>query len=291
MLIRRQRPSKLVSSGNHMHVAATTAHFLAGVRDAELFLKMTNPIERPNKARFINALRRAWHGWAFKRAHKVLLIARPTWAEYERTFPAAAGKFEVVDNPYITDEMLAGRAGPDEFDQGRLIAIGRLVPQKNYPLLLAALSKIRHLLWMIDILGDGPLLAQLQEQANGLGIARRVNFQGYVNDPVPLLRRAHALVLSSDWEGQGAVLLEALVCGSPVIATRSTDAVASVLDDGRYGTLVPPGDAEALADAIAAELTHRSQPPGDTRDWFARYRIEAGVRSHARALGLRVSRD
>jgi glycosyltransferase involved in cell wall biosynthesis len=126
----------------------------------------------------------------------------------------------------------------------------------------------------------------LQQLATRLGITDRVNFRGYVPDPLPYLTSAHALLLSSAWEGQGAVLLEALACGCPVIATRSTAAVGDVLGEGRFGTLVPPGDEDALAEAIAAQLRDRSPISPETREWVERYRIDSGVRSHVEALGL-----
>ena len=288
--LRAEQPDKLVSAGNHMHVLATLAHALARVPGCELVLKMTNPIERPNKSRLSNALRRAWHRWAFKRASKVLLITEAARDEFARRSPAIAGKLAVVDNPYITDAMLAAGRERHHHEEGRLLAIGRLVPQKNYPLLLRALAQIPGAGWTLDVLGDGPLLPQLERLTGDLGIADRVTFRGYVSDPLPYLKTAHALVLSSSWEGQGAVLLEALACGCPVIATRSTEAVADVLGDGEYGRLVPPGDAAALASAIEAELSGRTRLPASTRKWVQRYRLDAGARSHARALGLEPSR-
>jgi glycosyltransferase involved in cell wall biosynthesis len=194
----------------------------------------------------------------------------------------------VVDNPYITDAMLAAGATPHPFEPGRLLVIGRLVKQKNYPLMLEALARVGHD-WSLDVLGDGPLLAELQALAQKLRIAERVRFHGYVPDPLPFLTSAHALLLSSAWEGQGAVLLEALACGCPVIATRSTAAVGDVLDEGRFGRLVPPGDVEALAKAVTAELDDRSELPTDARQWVERYTIDAGVRSHVEALGLRAT--
>jgi glycosyltransferase involved in cell wall biosynthesis len=285
--IRAEQPSRLLSAGNHMHVLATLAHAIARVPGCELVLKMTNPVKRPGRP-IANTIRRMFYHWAFRRAERVLVIAEPTKRELAKAFPRAAGKLEVVNNPYISDAMLAVGKKEHSFERGRLIAIGRLVPQKNYPLLLSALAQIRDLAWTIDILGDGPLLSELQKQARECGIATRVHFRGYVPDPVPYLRNAHALVLSSDWEGQGAVLLEALACGCPVIATRSSDAVASVLDNGRYGRLVPPRDSAALAAATAAELEKRSKLPESVGEWVGRYRIDAGVRSHARVLGIAV---
>jgi glycosyltransferase involved in cell wall biosynthesis len=149
---------------------------------------------------------------------------------------------------------------------------------------LDALSLLKDREWTIDILGDGPLLRPLALQAEQLGIADRVNFRGFVRDPLPYLASARALILSSSWEGQGAVLLEALACGCPVIATRSTPAVAGVLANGRFGRLVPPDDPTLLAQAIARELEAPTKLPVETRDWVARYRIDEGVESHARAL-------
>lgn len=288
-IIRAERPAQLVSSGNHMHVVASLAHAIAGMPDCELTLKMTNPIERETMSRIENMVRRSWYRWAFNRAGRVLLIADSTRDEVERTYPAAAHKLRVVDNPYVTDAMLAARQQTGGFEQGRLLAIGRLVPQKNYRLLLQALARIRHLEWSLDVLGDGPLLGSLQRQAQSLGIGERVTFRGFVPDPVTYLCRAQALVLSSAWEGQGAVLLEAIACGCPVIATRSTAAVGAVLDEGRFGTLVAPGDAEALSKAIAAELRERSQLGDAAASWVQRYTVDAGVQSHA--IMLRVAAD
>lgn len=283
--IRSERPQHLLSAGNHMHVAAALAHGLSGTR-ATLALKLTNPVERPDGSATTNALRRAWYRRAFARASQVLTITRAAVEELTTAFPGSSSKIQVVDNPYVTDAMLAAGDRPRTVIPGRLLAMGRLVEQKNYPLLLEALARIADRDWTLDILGNGPLLDRLEALAESLGISGRVLFRGYVTEPLPFLEQAHALVLSSAWEGQGAVLLEALASGCPVIATRSTSAVADVLDDGHFGTLVPPGDVAALADAIAEALDRPSTVPAGTRDWVERYRIDAGVQSHVEALGL-----
>ena len=283
--IRSERPHRVLSAGNHMHVAATIAHALAGSQ-GQLSLKLTNPIERPKAGAVTNALRRSFYHWAFRRAAAVLTITSAAKDELARDYPRAAAKLRVVDNPYITEAMLAAGETAREFVPGRLLAIGRLVEQKNYALMLRALGRIQDLDWTLDVLGDGPQLAELQQLAARLGIADRVNFRGYVPEPLPYLAEAHALLLSSAWEGQGAVLLEALACGCPVVATRSTAAVGDVLGEGRFGTLVPAGDENALAEAIAAQLRQRSPVSPEAREWVERYRIDAGVRSHVEALGL-----
>ena len=288
-LIRSWRATMVISSGNHMHLVATMAQAIARVPSCALALKMTNPVERPNKGRLANAVRRAWYGWAFGRADKILVIADATRKELVKQYPRIEPKLRVVDNPYITPAMIDAGRNAEDFEAGRLLAIGRLVPQKDYPLLLRALAHIRELDWTLDILGDGPLLKALERQAATLEISDRIRFRGFVTDPVPYLRKAHALVLSSAWEGQGAVLLEALACACPVIATCSTEAVSGVLGNGLYGRLIPAGDVEALAAAIALELRRRSVLPPSTPAWVGRYRIDAGVRSHAEALGVELT--
>jgi glycosyltransferase involved in cell wall biosynthesis len=268
-----------------MHVAATVAHRLAGQSAGALALKLTNPILRPAGHRIDNAGRRHWYARAFARAFRVLTITASGKDELAAAFPAIANKLRVVDNPYITDAMLALGERREFFEPGRLLAIGRLVPQKNYPLMLEALALVRERPWNLDILGDGPLQPELERLAADLGIANRVTFQGFVEEPLPFFARAHALILSSAWEGQGAVLLEALASGCPVIATRSTAPVAEMLGQGRFGRLVD-ADAKALADAIRRELEDRTPVSPDARAFVERYRMTAGVQSHVEALDL-----
>jgi glycosyltransferase involved in cell wall biosynthesis len=245
---------------------------------------MTNPIGRPGKSALANKLRRAWYRRAFRQATRILLIDET--ARSELVDSATTNKLTVVDNPYVTDAMLAAGEAPREAESGGLLAIGRLVPQKNYALMLAALGRLREISWRLDILGDGPLRPQLERQARDLGIADRVRFRGYVSDPLPYLRRASALLLTSRWEGQGAVLLEALACGCPVVATRSSAAVGAALGEGRYGRLTPADAVEPFADAVRGELESPYKISG-TRQWIERYRVASGVQSHARVLGLR----
>jgi glycosyltransferase involved in cell wall biosynthesis len=268
-----------------MHVLATVAHALARVPGCKLSLKMTNPVEKPDDSGVSNLLRRAWYRWAFQRADKILVITDSAKDELAVSLPRIAKKLVVVDNPYITPAMFEAGGQRNRREPGKLIAIGRLARQKNYPLLLDALSLLKDVEWTIDILGDGPLFRTLCQRAEQLGIADRVNFRGFVRDPLPYLTSARALILSSSWEGQGAVLLEALACGCPVIATQSTPAVAGVLANGRFGRLVPCDDPTVLAQAIARELGAPTNLPAETRDWVARYGIDEGVDSHARALG------
>ncbi len=136
-----------------------------------------------------------------------------------------------------------------------LATAGRLVGVKDQQTLLrafAALLKSRPA--RLVLFGDGPLRDTLEAESRILGIASRVLFAGYVNDPAACYAAADLFVLSSTSEGFGNVLIEAMAAGVPVVSTDAPHGPREILADGKYGTLVPVGDAEALATAMGAML-------------------------------------
>jgi glycosyltransferase involved in cell wall biosynthesis len=136
-----------------------------------------------------------------------------------------------------------------------LVCVGRLAPQKDHPTLFAALARLpRDVVLLVvggDPFGDGE--ARLKAKAQELGVADRTRFLGIRHDVPDLLGAADLFVLPSLWEGLGLVFLEAMAVSLPTVATN-VSAIPEVVPDGQGGWLVPPGDAEALARAIAAAL-------------------------------------
>jgi glycosyltransferase involved in cell wall biosynthesis len=116
----------------------------------------------------------------------------------------------------------------------------------------AALDPQREL--RLLIIGDGPERPALEGLAHALGIAERVAFPGFQQNPFAYMARARLFVLSSAWEGLPGVLIQAMACGTPVVSTDCPSGPREVLEDGRYGPLVPVGAVEALAAAITRTL-------------------------------------
>ncbi len=111
------------------------------------------------------------------------------------------------------------------------------------------------------IVGEGALREELIQQAERLGVGKDVILAGFVLNPSALLASANLFVLSSNHEGLGNVLIEAMRAGVPVVSTDCPSGPAEILEGGKYGQLVPCNDAAALADAMQTAL--RSPISGD----------------------------
>jgi len=186
---------------------------------------------------------------------------------YARTAPGIADRVHVC---YHGLDLAQLPYRPEGRPPRRIVAVGRLAKDKGFPFLLRAarLLQDRGLEVEVEIVGDGPEGKALRALAGELGIAARVRFLGWLKfeEVQRVMSEATILVHPSDRLGDGLpnVLREAMALGTPVIASRIAG-IPEALDDGRCGLLVPSGDLEALADAIARLLQH-----ADLRRTFAR---------------------
>ena len=180
------------------------------------------------------------------------LVICPTMAsqdELVRHFGVSADRTVVLPNPVSVDQLRAAATPPRRAagDGARFVAVGRLFEAKGYDLLLdmfARLSPTSHL----TIVGDGPDEADLRRQAVQLGLGGRLHLAGRMANPWPLMAGADAFVMPSRWEGMPNAALEALACGTPVIASTNTG-LSDVVEKA-------PADAITIAE-IGAEFGQR----------------------------------
>jgi glycosyltransferase involved in cell wall biosynthesis len=162
-----------------------------------------------------------------------------------------------VDVAFIRKRAREEPARPDLIPDSEplVIGVGRLARQKNYPLLIRSFAKVRQRLpARLLLLGEGPERKHLESIVAELHLDNDVFLAGVVRNPFPYMVRASAFALSSEEEGFGLVLVEALACGCPIVATRCPGGPREILENGRVGILIPTHDEDAMANALLSLL-------------------------------------
>lgn len=284
--IRRQidllQPAVVLASTDNM--AFVTALCRTGCAANIVFaMKLTNALFRPSAGRLRRAYRRKLFDFIFARNDVVLTLAEAERQYLAGLYPRHARRFQTVPNPYVSTKMTsASRAGAN--DPPRILAIGRMVPQKRMDLLLNAFAGCASETATLTILGDGPLRPALAALARSLGIADRLHLPGFVEDIVPWLEASDLLVLSSDYEGLPAVLIEGLACGVPVVATDSFLAARGLLGGLPGCVVVEAGDAAALCGGIDRALATSVESASKLRSAAMPYGISESVTAHIEVL-------
>lgn len=260
--IQRERPDIVVSLLAHSSVALSCAlAFLKNPPKLVLGVQNNLSLSLQNMRPALRTVLRPLYLKAFERADHVIAISRGAAEDLARHQASTAAKTTVVYNAGTDDQLEQLVQAPLEEPRPSaplLVACGRLNVQKDYPTLLRALAALTTRpapqLW---VLGEGPQRSGLEQLARELGVAERVRWLGFRSNPYPFMATADVFVLSSRWEGFANVVVEALACGTPVVATDCPFGPGEILDQGRYGRLVPVGDAGALAHSIDAALAER----------------------------------
>jgi len=163
-----------------------------------------------------------------------------------------SNKIKVIHNPVDVEKIRKLSAESVDFsdDEFNLVAVGSLTRQKGFDLLIDAVATLEHIPWRLRILGVGEDELALQQLAADRGIADRVEFLGFKANPYAYLAHSDLFVLSSRWEGMPNVLLEAMACGVPVLATRCPTGPDEIITSGVDGQLCEI-DATSIANAIS----------------------------------------
>lgn len=198
----------------------------------------------------------------YRRADLFAAVSQAVASELQTLFDVPHKKIRVIPNSVDLAHIQKQRnAKPDHpwLEEGRdykvLIAVGRLVAQKDYPTLIKAFKNVQGKKdARLIILGEGPERETLQKMIDEEGLGNKIDLAGFRKNPFALVAASDAFVLSSAWEGFGNVIIEALSVGTPVIATRCPGAPREILDEGTFGHLADVKDPEHLAEKILKSL-------------------------------------
>lgn len=287
MRVKDFAPDVLFSAGNHGHlISALVSLALPGCRTV---VRISNDLDHMINGRPTKPFSRWWRVTKFRAvaalADKLVFVSRHMARSKAVLGTAAIRKAVVIPNG-VDVASVRGRSKEncshawlsDSRDTPLVLAIGRLALQKNFANLLQAVAIARQSRPLrLLLIGSGPLRRKLQKKADALGLGDVVEIMKPVPNPMPFLARASVVAVPSWWEGSSNVLLEALACGTPVMASRTAGNAEDVLDFGRYGLLIDPDDAEGMAAALLIQTSQEAQYPGDRALEFSR---EATMRAY-----------
>jgi glycosyltransferase involved in cell wall biosynthesis len=255
----------------HSTAAALLARAAAG-RNVKVIATEHNTISKiiANTRGLKYRLMPLWSRWALDSVDHIVAVSSGVADDLSLRTGIPRSRFQVIYNPVISDSLY--RAAQDRvehrwFQPGEppvVLAVGRLDKQKDFLMLVRAFRLVRDSrAARLMILGEGPDRSRIEGIARELRLAADVALPGFESNPYRFMRRASVFAMSSAWEGFGVVLVEALAMGIPVVSTNCTYGPSEILDNGKYGTLVPVGDHEAMAAGLLNALQCPSQVPSE----------------------------
>ncbi|HVY15000.1 MAG TPA: glycosyltransferase [Rhodopila sp.] len=272
--LRRDRPDILVANFDLNNIAALLAKAIS-LSPTKVVICQHNPLSRSFYATERRLLRYVGLGYrALAPFVSMAVGVSPGLAdELHRLGGLPRERTVTISNPVIGPDFARSAAAPIEHpwlnDPTRplFVTAGRLVAQKDQATLLRALAlhlNHRDMRSRLLILGEGPLEAELKALSKSLGLDQSVDFLGFRPDAPAWFSHADAFILCSRSEGFGNVIVEALGCGTPVIASDCTYGPRDILEGGRFGLLFPPGDPVALARAMDEVRSLHTRFPAET---------------------------
>lgn len=298
--LRRERPPVLLAVKDRAGRAAVIARALAAT-DTRLVLRLgtnlsaalssSNPLKRWLRLLPIRRL--------YPAIEQIVAVSEGVAEDTAMIARLPRSQIRVIRNPVITPRLAELAAAPcphpwlaETASIPVIIGAGRLQRQKDFPTLLRAFSRVKQQrACRLLIIGDGRGRDSLAALAKTLGLRLGADgdleLPGFQTNLYAWLARADLFVLSSAWEGSPNVLTEALALGIPAVATDCPSGPRELLDDGRYGPLVPVGDSEAMASAMLQTLDE-PLPASRLKQAVVDYRQAASARAYLDAMGIQA---
>ena len=253
--IRKEKPDTIISALTPANILAIIGKYIS-FRKVKVVVEIQVAVEISESTSFFKSkIRPIFYRIFLPLADKIVSVSRGI-KEDLLGFGIPSSKIIVIYNPIFSNdiELIAEEKVDHKWfndDIPIIIGVGRLHKQKNFPLLIESFAKVRKEKNARPvILGEGEERKNLLDLIKEFDIEDCVDLVGFVSNPYSYMKKSKLFVLSSDWEGFGNVLAEALCLGVPVVSTNCKWGPSEILEDGKYGKLVPVGNSDALADSI-----------------------------------------
>jgi glycosyltransferase involved in cell wall biosynthesis len=291
--LRQRRPAAMRITNVRLARLALRARALARV-PTRLVASVHNTYSVALREMDASKLQRRIAKWRrdYPRLDGIVAVSEGVRQDFARLTGIPIERITRIYNPVVTPELRRLAAEPVDHawfsEEGApvIVSVGRLSVAKNFPLLIEAFTRLREQRpARLIIVGDGDLREEIAAFRERSSHTNDIDLVGHRDNPFPFLESADLFVLSSDWEGLPTVLIEALACGAPIVSTDCPSGPREILEEGRYGRIVPTGDASALAQAMEQTL---SDPPERThqREGAERFTVERSIDAYLDLFGL-----
>lgn len=291
--LRRERPAVLLADKDRVNRLALAARALAGT-PTRLILRsgITISVDLAARGALERWVQRQSMGKLYRFADGVLVPSVGAADDMATYTGLARAHIHALPPPVVPAALFdTPQPRPDHpwFAPAApplILSVGELSARKDFATLIRAFAQLRaQQPARLMILGDGRQREALLTLAAELGVAEDVALPGFVPQPYAYMAHAALFAFASRWEGLGFVLIEALAVGTPVVSTDCPSGPREILDHGRFGPLVPVGDAAALAAAMRATLANPVPRPL-LQQAARRFEIETATDAYLAIMGL-----
>lgn len=289
---RSRRPDIVFSAEDHLNVVALAAAIISRSKAKVSGSSRVTPFDTYSSVPFTK-------GWFLKlsmravmhRADALTCVSKDMVEQYGQVFssPPHVYAYNIADDKHSQKRREEAVDDPwfsDDRTEPVVIAAGHLAEWKGFTDLIQAMKVLGETRTArLVILGDGPMKGELQALIEKLDLTSSVRLLGFVDNPLKYFSRADVFVLSSYVEGLPNVLVEAMMCGCTPVSTDCPTGPREVLQDEKYGYLVPVHNPEAMAAGIEKALQF-PKPQELLREGIAPFTEQEVLRRHFEILGL-----
>ncbi|WP_034622972.1 glycosyltransferase [Desulfovermiculus halophilus] len=260
--LRREQPQAMLSAMGHANLIALWAKRISNVPvRLGVTIRNTTSISIKHGNYIRSKMILLFSKWFYESADSIIAVSKGVADDLSQFACIHRTKISVIYNPVVTNDLMEKAKEVPEHpwfnDQYPpvVLGVGRLSKQKDFGSLINAFALVREKKSArLVILGEGDERANLETQIDDLGLEHYADLPGFVDNPFAYMSRACVFVLSSAWEGLPGVLIQAMACGVPVVSTDCPSGPREILEEGKWGKLIPVGDIYQMANAIESAL-------------------------------------
>lgn len=274
--LHKEKPDAILSAMNYVNIATILAQLISGSDTKVIFSEHCDLTEsKKNLVRVKGFVITSLMRWAYKKPHAIVAVSNGVADSLVNEIGIERNKITTIFNPIYSDDLVKrseesiSHSWTKEGSLPLILGVGRLTHQKDFKTLIHAFKKVREKKdCNLIILGEGRLRSELEQLISDFDLNNSVKLLGFVDNPYAWMSHADLFVLSSIYEGFGNVIVEAMACGTQIVSTDCPSGPNEILEDGLWGELVPPRNADQLAKAIIKSLNNPVKKDVKTRASF-----------------------